>query len=144
SRVAGKVMRDQGNTAQAWENAPQEQRVSAEYYLPHLAHASMEPPSATVRLEKGKAEVWTSVQNPAAAQQAVAARLSLKPENVKFNVLLLGGAFGRKSKPDFVDEAAIIASEMPEGTPVKVVWTREDDIHHDFLHTVSAERLEAV
>ena len=57
---------------------------------------------------------------------------------------MLGGGFGRKSKPDFVDEAAIVAMAMPEGTPVKLVWTREDDIHHDYLHTVSVERLEAV
>src|SRR5690606_17976083 len=108
------------------------------------AHASMEPPVATVRIKGDGAEVWTSIQNPAAAQDAVAARLGLEPENITVNVLLLGGGFGRKSKPDFVDEAAIVAMAMPEGTPVKLVWTREDDIHHDYLHTVSVERLEAV
>src|SRR5690606_35015317 len=74
----------------------------------------------------------------------VAARLKLKPENVKVNVLLLGGGFGRKSKPDFVDEAVIVAQAMPAGTPVKLVWTRDDDIRHDYLHTVSVEHLEAV
>lgn len=104
----------------------------------------METPVATVRIQDGAAEVWTSVQNPAAAQEAVAKRLKLKPENVKVHVLLLGGGFGRKSKPDYVDEAAIVAQAMPAGTPVKLVWTREDDIHHDYLHTVSAEHLEAV
>ncbi|WP_341644859.1 xanthine dehydrogenase family protein molybdopterin-binding subunit [Thauera sp. SDU_THAU2] len=144
SRVPGKLMRDQGNVAEAWAKAPEAERLAAEYYIPHLAHASMEPPVATVRIEDGRAEVWTSVQNPAAAQAAVARRLKLEPEKVKVNVLLLGGGFGRKSKPDFVDEAAIVAQAMPEGTPVKLVWTREDDIHHDYLHTVSIERLEAV
>ncbi len=104
----------------------------------------MEPPVATVRIKGDGAEVWTSIQNPAAAQDAVAARLGLEPKNVTVNVLLLGGGFGRKSKPDFVDEAAIVAMAMPKGTPVKLVWTREDDIHHDYLHTVSVERLEAV
>ncbi len=144
ARQAGKVMRTQGDAAQAWAKAPEAERLAAEYYVPHLAHASMEPPVATVQIQGGRAEVWTSIQNPAAAQAAVAVRLKLKPENVKVNVLLLGGGFGRKSKPDFVDEAAVVAQAMPDGTPVKLVWTREDDIHHDYLHTVSVERLEAV
>ena len=144
ARQAGKAMRTQGDAAQAWAKAPEAERLSAEYYVPHLAHASMEPPVATVQIQGSRAEVWTSIQNPVAARDAVAARLKLKPENVKVNVLLLGGGFGRKSKPDFVDEAAIVAQAMPEGTPLKLVWTREDDIRHDYLHTVSVERLEAV
>ncbi len=144
ARQTGKVVRHQGDAAQAWAKAPEAERLAAEYYVPHLAHASMEPPVATVQIKGGHAEVWTSIQNPVAARDAVATRLKLKPEQVKVNVLLLGGGFGRKSKPDFVDEAAIVAQAMPEGTPVKLVWTREDDIHHDYLHTVSVERLEAV
>lgn len=144
SRAPGKVMRDQGDAPRAWAQAADSERFAADYHVPHLAHASMEPPVATVRIQGERAEVWTSVQNPAAAQDAVARRLKLDPANVKVNVLLLGGGFGRKSKPDYVDEAAIVARAMPQGTPVKLVWTREDDIHHDYLHTVSAERLEAV
>ncbi len=144
ARKPGKAMRSQGDAAQAWAKAPEAERVTAEYYVPHLAHASMEPPAATVLIKDGRAEVWTSVQNPIAARDAVATRLKLEPAKVTVNVLLLGGGFGRKSKPDFVDEAAIVARAMPEGTPVKLVWTREDDIHHDYLHTVSVERLEAV
>ncbi|MCU5781997.1 aldehyde oxidase and xanthine dehydrogenase, molybdopterin binding domain-containing protein 2 [Alcanivorax balearicus MACL04] len=144
SRATGKTIRDNGDTLSVWNGAAETERFAAEYYIPHLAHASMEPPVATVQIKEGRAEVWTSVQNPEAARTAVATRLKLKPEDVKVNVLLLGGGFGRKSKPDYVDEAAIVARAMPEGTPVKLVWTREDDIHHDYLHTVSAERLEAV
>ena len=144
ARTAGKVMRDQGNTAQTWAKAPEANRISAEYYIPHLAHAPMETPSATVRITETGAEVWTSVQNPPLAQDIVAKRLGLTPDKVKVNVLLLGGGFGRKSKPDYVDEAAIVAKAMPAGTPVKVVWSREDDIRHGYLHTVSVERLEAV
>lgn len=144
ARTPGKVVRSAGDALQAWSQAPRAERFAAEYYVPHLAHASMEPPVAAVQIRGDHAEVWTSVQNPAAAQRAVATRLKLKPENVKVNVLLLGGGFGRKSKPDFVDEAAIVTQAMPAGTPVKLVWTRDDDIHHDYLHTVSAERLEAV
>lgn len=144
ARKPGKAIRNQGDVAQVWAKAPEAGRMAAEYYVPHLAHASMEPPVATVQIKGGHAEVWTSIQNPVAARDAVAARLKLDPAKVKVNVLLLGGGFGRKSKPDFVDEAAIVAQAMPEGTPVKLVWTREDDIHHDYLHTVSVERLEAV
>jgi isoquinoline 1-oxidoreductase beta subunit len=141
---AGKVMRNQGNAVQTWAKAPETERLAAEYYIPHLAHAPMEPPVAAVQIKGGSAEVWTSIQNPMAARAAVTTRLKLKPENVKVNVLLLGGGFGRKSKPDFVDEAAIVAQALPEGTPVKLMWTREDDIQHGYLHTVSVERLEAV
>jgi len=144
ARQPGHVVRSEGDVARVWEDAPPSARVTAEYYIPHLAHASMEPPTATVRLQGGRAEVWAPVQAPEAARNAVAARLQTKPENVKVNVLLLGGGFGRKSKPDFVDEATVIAQNMPEGTPVKVIWTREDDLHHDYFHTVAVERMEGV
>ena len=143
ARTPGKPLRNDGNVQDVWARAPEAERFTAEYYMPHLAHATMEPPVATVVVNGDHCEVWTSVQNPQAALDAVAARLKLKPENIKVNVLLLGGGFGRKSKPDYVDEAAVIAQTMP-GTPVKLVWTREDDIHHDYLHTVAVERLEAV
>lgn len=144
ARVPGKAVRNHGDVAAAWDQAPEAQRFAAEYYLPHLAHATMEPPVATVRIQGGAVEIWTSVQNPIAARDVVAARLGVAAEKIKVNVLLLGGGFGRKSKPDFVDEAAVVASAMPEGTPVKLVWSREDDIRHDYLHTVSFQRLEAV
>jgi len=143
ARQAAKPMRSDGDALRALEGAEAGQRVTAEYYLPHLAHASMEPPVATAVLRDGRCEVWASVQNPAAAVASAAAATGLKPDQVRVNVLLLGGGFGRKSKPDYVAEAALVAKTMP-GTPVKLVWTREDDIHHDFLHTVSVEHLEAV
>jgi len=95
-----------------------------------------------VLVKDGRCEVWTSIQNPQAALAGVAARLALKAGQVRVNPLLIGGGFGRKSKPDFVVEAAVVAQAMP-GTPVKLVWTREDDLRHDYLHTVSIERLEA-
>jgi isoquinoline 1-oxidoreductase beta subunit len=72
----------------------------------------------------------------------VASTLGLKPGQVKLNVLLLGGGFGRKSKPDYVTEAALVAKAM-SGTPVKLVWTRDDDIHHGYYHAVSLDHLEA-
>ena len=143
ARRPAKVLRDQGEVMQTLAQAKPADKVAAEYYLPHLAHATMEPPVATALVKDGRCEIWTSVQNPQAALDGVAAQLGLKPEAVQVHPLLIGGGFGRKSKPDYVTEAALVAKQM-EGTPVKLVWTREDDLQHDYLHTVSVERLEAV
>ena len=140
ARKTGAILRSDGDFAAAYASA--DKKIEAEYYIPHNAHATMEPPSATCRIVDGKAEVWTSVQSPQAAHDMVATYLALPPENVTVNVTLLGGGFGRKSKPDFAVEAALCSKAMG-GAPVKVVWTREDDIHNDFYHTVSVERLEA-
>ena len=140
ARSPGKVARKEGDFDAAYAKAAK--KVQAEYYLPHLAHATMEPPAAAARIVGGKCEVWSSVQSPQAARDLVAKRLGLDPSNVTVNVTLLGGGFGRKSKPDFCVEAAVVSKAM-DGQPVKVVWTREDDLRHDYLHTVSVERLEA-
>ena len=140
ARQPGKILRSEGDFAAAFASA--DKKVEAEYYIPHNAHATMEPPAATCQIVDGKAEVWTSVQSPQAAHDLVAKYLGLPPENVTVNVTLLGGGFGRKSKPDFAVEAAL-CSKAVGGAPVKVVWTREDDIRNDFYHTVSVERLEA-
>jgi isoquinoline 1-oxidoreductase beta subunit len=140
ARKPGKVVRNDGDVDAAMAKAAR--KVEAEYYLPHLAHATMEPPCATARIVKGRCEVWSSVQSPQAARDLVAKRLGLDAKDVTVHVTLLGGGFGRKSKPDFCIEAAVVSKAMG-GAPVKVTWTREDDLHHDYLHTVSVERLEA-
>lgn len=138
----GTVYRNNGDAPQVIGGAPADRRLSADYFVPHLAHATMEPPVATAVVTDQGCEIWTSTQNPQAALDGVAAALKLKPAQVKVNVLLLGGGFGRKSKPDYVTEAAIVANTMP-GTPVKLVWTRDDDIHHGYYHAVSLDHLEA-
>ena len=140
ARKPGKVVRDDGNFAAAAAGAAK--RITAEYYIPHLAHAPMEPPAATVRISGGKCEVWGCVQSPQATRDRVAKRLGLSSDDVTVNVTLLGGGFGRKSKPDFAVEAAILSKAM-DGKPVKVMWTREDDLQHTYFHTVSVEHLEA-
>src|SRR6266446_3020754 len=140
ARKPGKIVRDEGDADKALASAAK--FVSAEYYAPHLSHAPMEPPCATARVADGKCEVWAAVQSPGGTRNELVDKLGLKPEDVTVNVTLLGGGFGRKSKPDFVLEAALLSREMG-GAPVKVTWTREDDLHHDYLHTVSAERIDA-
>ncbi len=112
------------------------------YYAPHLSQAPMEPPSAVARIDDdGHCECWACTQDPQTAQQTVAGTLGLEQNQVKVNVTLLGGGFGRKSKPDFIAEAAWLARES--GKPVKVTWTREDDIRHGYLHAVSAQYFQA-
>jgi isoquinoline 1-oxidoreductase beta subunit len=140
ARKPGKVVRDNGNVDTAMASAAK--KIEAEYYIPHLAHAPMEPPAATVRITQGKAEVWGCFQSPQAAKDLVAKRLGIQPADVTVHVTLLGGGFGRKSKPDFGIEAAVVSKAM-DGKPVKVTWTREDDLMHTYFHTVSVEHLEA-
>lgn len=139
ARRPGEVRRERGNVRAGLAGAAK--RVKAEYYAPHLAHTPMEPPSATAQWSGDKLECWACVQDPQSTRQALADILRVDKENITVTPTWLGGAFGRKSKPDFVVEAALIAKEV--GKPVKVIWTREDDIRHGFYHSVSAQRLEA-
>ncbi|SFR43627.1 isoquinoline 1-oxidoreductase, beta subunit [Marinobacter daqiaonensis] len=136
----GKVIRQRGDVEAALEKA--DTRVSATYYMPHMAQAPMEPPVAVVRIRDGKAEAWAPVQNPRATREGIAGVLEMDLENVTVHQTLLGGGFGRKSKPDFVTEAAQVAKAF-EGQPVKLQWSREDDIHHAYFHAVSVDHLEA-
>jgi isoquinoline 1-oxidoreductase beta subunit len=140
ARQPGKVVRNDGDYDAAIKTAAR--RIEAEYYCPHLAHASMEAPAAAARITNGKCEVWGCFQSPQAARNLVAKRLGMSPGDVTVHVTLLGGGFGRKSKPDYGIEAAVLSKAM-DGKPVKVVWTRDDDLHNDYFHTVSVERLEA-
>jgi isoquinoline 1-oxidoreductase subunit beta len=132
----GDVRRANGSIDQAFRSAAGS--MESTYVLQHLAHAPMEPPNATALFENGKMEVWAPVQSPQWVRDSVATAMEMTTDNVRVNVTLLGGAFGRKSKPDFVVEAARIAKEFP-GTPIKVTWTREDDLTHDFFHACSVQ-----
>jgi isoquinoline 1-oxidoreductase beta subunit len=101
----------------------------------------MEPPNATVRIAGGKCEAWAGIQSPQTARDLIAKQLGMPVADVTVNVTLLGGGFGRKSKPDFMIEAALLSKAMG-GAPVKVLWTREDDLRNSYYHTVSVERIE--
>jgi isoquinoline 1-oxidoreductase beta subunit len=140
ARAPGKVVRKNGDTEAALARA--HKRVTAEYYIPHLAQAPMEPPSGTVQVRADGIEVWCSTQAPQVARENLAKLFTMPLDKVVLHNLLLGGGFGRKSKPDYVAEAGLLSKAM-DGKPVKVTFTREDDLHNGFLHTVSVERLEA-
>ncbi|HKC41927.1 MAG TPA: molybdopterin cofactor-binding domain-containing protein, partial [Gemmatimonadales bacterium] len=139
ARRPGKVVRDQGDAPAALASTARV--LKADYYVPHIAHAPMEPPAAAASVTDGRCEAWACTQNPQGARDEIAKALGMPVDRVKVNVTLLGGGFGRKSKPDYVVEAALLSRAV--GAPVKVTWTREDEIHHDYYHTVSAQHLEA-
>jgi isoquinoline 1-oxidoreductase beta subunit len=138
-RKPGKVARNIGDVEAEFAKASKV--IEADYYVPMLSHAPMEPPAAVAEFKDGKVVAWTCTQNPQAVQETVASAVGIKPEDVTCHVTLLGGGFGRKSKPDYVAEAAVLSKRLAK--PVKVVWTREDDIRFDFYHSVAAMYMKA-
>lgn len=140
SRKPGKVELTVGDVDAAMAKAAK--KIEAEYYIPHHAHVSMETPVAVAQIAGGKCEVWSAIQSPQAARDRVSKRLGMKMDDVTCHVTLLGGGFGRKSKPDFCIEAAL-CSQAVDGKPVQLLWTREDDLVNGYLNTTSVERMEA-
>ena len=134
-----KTLTAQGDTDTAFNTAARV--VDATYIVPHLEHATMEPPAAVATFNGDVCEVWACVQSPVRARDVIAAAIGAKPEKVIVNVTLLGGGFGRKSKPDFAAEAALIAKAV--GKPVKVTWTREDAIKQGYYHASSVQTFAA-
>ena len=139
AKQPGRVARNQGDVDAALASA--ERRVAADYFVPHYAHTPMEPPVAVANVAGNRCEVWAPTQNPQAAKSLVAQVLGFDEGQVTLHVTLLGGGFGRKSKPDYVAEAALLSQQLR--APVKVTWTRTDDIRHDYFHTICAQHLEA-
>jgi len=135
----GVVAAQAGDAAAA--SAPAAKTIEAEFAVPYLAHAPMEPLNCTVRIAPGKCDVWTGTQFQGLDQQVAAQITGLKPEQVEIHTTFLGGGFGRRATPtaDFVTEAVHVAKAA--GAPVKTVWTREDDVRGGyyrpaFLHRV--------
>ncbi|MCR9127185.1 MAG: molybdopterin-dependent oxidoreductase [Rhodobacteraceae bacterium] len=136
-RPGGAVLRRQGDPDAAFAGAAR--TFARTYTQDHMAHAPMEPPVALANYTAEGLEIWAPVQSPYTTRTDTADALGMDPADVRVNVTLLGGGFGRKSKADFVTEAALLSREV--GAPVRVQWTREDDIRHSFYHTASAERI---
>lgn len=129
----GTTVRDDGDAEEALAGAAR--TIEATYELPYLAHVTMEPMNCTATVEEGRVELWAPTQTPTWAQGSVAQALNVPQDAVHVNVTLLGGGFGRRLNPDVCVEAALIAREVD--APVKVVWTREDDVQHDFYRPAS-------
>ncbi|MEA1786982.1 molybdopterin cofactor-binding domain-containing protein [Arenibacter sp. GZD96] len=135
----GQERRVRGNFTAAKKSASKV--LDRTYEVPFYAHATIEPPAAIAEYKNGKMELWAPTQHPQWARGSVAEACGLDVADVTIHVTLLGGGFGRKSKPDYVVEAALLAKEA--GVPIRVQWTREDDLHHDFYHAHSAQRIVA-
>jgi hypothetical protein len=132
--------RRKGENPAAVDSAPK--KIVAEYEVPFLAHAPMEPLNCTVEVRDDGAEIWVGSQFQGPDQQNAAKILGFKPEQVKLNTLLAGGGFGRRANPvsDYIMEACVVASKVKK--PVKVVWTREDDIKGGFYRPMYVHRVE--
>jgi isoquinoline 1-oxidoreductase beta subunit len=139
AKSAGKEAKAAGDVAKALGASP----LVAEYAVPYLAHAPMEPLNCTVRRSAEGAEVWTGTQFQTIDQQRVAAILGLKPEQVAIHTTFLGGGFGRRANvaSDFVVEATHVAKSLDQ--PVKLVWTRDDDIRGGYYRPMAVHRAEA-
>lgn len=133
----GIVARNDGDVEAALARAAK--RLDATYEVPYLAHACMEPMNCTARVTESGCEVWCGTQNPQAAQAAAARVLGIPPSKVQVHVQYLGGGFGRRGEADFVAQA-VTAAKTTGGKPVKLVWTREEDIQHDFYRPAAAIR----
>lgn len=135
----GAIVGKAGNFSSPLENASK--TISAEYFTPYQAHATLEPVNCSAFVANGECHIWGPIQFQQGAQGAAAAAAGVPPEKVFIHTTFLGGGYGRKLELDFIAQAAAISKAS--GKPVKLIWTREDDMTHDFyrpasLHTVSA------
>lgn len=128
-----------GDVASALSNA--DQVVEAKYRVPYLAHTCMEPMNATAKVADGRAEVWIGTQNPLGCRHEVAAALELDTVKVKVHQHVMGGGFGRRASNDVAIQAARIAKEV--GVPVKLIWSREEDVRHDLYRPAVASHFKA-
>jgi isoquinoline 1-oxidoreductase subunit beta len=133
SAQPGKRVRNDGNVDTVFSNGAK--KIEALYEMPYLAHATMEPMNITVHARGDNAEVWAPTQSPDWVQGIVAQVLGLKPPKVIVHTTLMGGGFGRRYMPDYPAEAAQIAKVVSK--PVQLVWSREDDMTHDFYRPAS-------
>lgn len=142
SLTPGSVAISSGD-ANAMDKVAARNRITAEYVFPFLAHSPMEPLNTTVRFDGDKAEVWAGSQFQTGDQMAVAEVLGLKPEQVTFHTEMAGGGFGRRAVADshVQREAALIAKRL-RGTPVKLVWSREDDVQGGYYRPAHLHRVE--
>jgi isoquinoline 1-oxidoreductase beta subunit len=133
--------KDEGDVAEALDTT--ETVLEAEYRIPYLAHAPLEPMSVVVKLGEGRLDIWTGTQIPRFMQDGAAEVSGLEPDQVHVHVLMSGGSFGRRLEDDYVRQAVEIAMQIPD-TPIKMVWTREEDMTHDFPRPLAMSRARGV
>jgi isoquinoline 1-oxidoreductase subunit beta len=134
------VARNDGNVDAAFDSAAK--IVESEYYAPFLNHAALEPMNCTALVKGGRVEVWAPTQNAEATHAVAAAAAGVPLENVDVHLTHLGGGFGRRGFQDYTKQAVAIAMAM-EGTPVKLLWSREEDMQHDYYRPMTLMRFKA-
>jgi isoquinoline 1-oxidoreductase beta subunit len=139
----GKVVRNDGDTDATLAAATGAKKVDIAYEIPFAAHACMEPMNCTVHIRTDGAEAWVPTQAPQWAQDIIVGVSKLPPESVVVHTTLMGGGFGRRYQADFVMEAAQVAKAIGN-KPVMVLWTREDDLQHDFYRPASYHHMQGV
>lgn len=139
----GFTLRTLGDPDLVFADAPRERVVEAEYFAPFLSHAAMEPMNATARLKDGWLDIWAPHQSPTIVKLIGAGVSGLPEDRVRVHITFLGGGFGRRAEPDFIDYAVRLAMEM-QGKPVKVTWTREEDMTHSPFRPLAKSRYQAV
>lgn len=135
----GAVAQSKGDAAGALSNAAV--KLDSTYENPFLAHTTMEPINCTIEVGKDGCDIWVGTQVPTRAQRAVAEALGLQPEQVRIHNHLLGGGFGRRLEFDFIVQAALIARQS--SGPIKIVWSREEDVQHDMYRPYYYDRISA-
>jgi len=135
----GAVIRSDGDFDKAHAGAAK--KIEAVYDVPFLAHATMEPVNCTAHVRGDSCELWAPTQIPGAAADSIASALGIPRDRVKVHVTFIGGGFGRRLIQDYAVEAALISRDA--GAPVQVVWSREDDMRHDFYRPAACHVLEA-
>jgi isoquinoline 1-oxidoreductase beta subunit len=138
-KTPGKELKKIGDPDAALASAAK--TVAADYETPFLAHMTMEPVNCTASVRAGKCEVWAPTQNPNGMATALASVLNLPQSALTIHITLIGGGFGRRLCIDYGVEAALVSRSA--GAPVKVIWTRDDDIRHDYYRPISHHRLRA-
>ena len=136
----GFAFHEQGDAAKAESSAAR--MIEAQYQAPYLAHATMEPMNCTAQFKAGALEIWAPTQVPGLARAAAAKVANVSADKVKVNVTLLGGGFGRRLEADVVAQATQIAMAL-DGVPVQMVWSREQDMSHDFYRPMHVAQLSA-
>lgn len=139
----GSAYRDDGDATGRLAEAPRNAVVRADYSVPYLAHATMEPMNATAQFADGKLTLWAPNQSPTVMKIAGSSAAGISGEDVTVHTTLLGGGFGRRAEPDVAFYAARLAMEA-DGRPVKVTWTREEDMSHDTYRPAAMARCRAV
>ena len=139
AKTAGTVARNEGDAAKALASAAK--RIDAVYQVPYLAHATMEPMNSTASVTKTRCDVWSPIQAQTMAQETAMAITGLPRESVFIHTMFLGCGFGRRGETDFIADAA--EASKAAGAPVRVIWTREDDIRHDHYRPATYNTLSA-